>query len=66
MSSNFFPNFVLNIKKKIMYTARNHQSVAQAESFGQIIELAKSMALMGPVEVFFNRKKVRSIGKRTQ
>lgn len=49
-----------------MYTARNHQSVAQAESFGQIIELAKSMALMGPVEVFFNRKKVRSIGKRTQ
>jgi hypothetical protein len=49
-----------------MYTAKNFQSTAQAESFGQIIQLAKSMALIGPVEIYFNRNKVRSIGKRNQ
>ena len=49
-----------------MYTAKNFQSTAQAESFGQIIQLAKSMALMGPVEVYIGQKKLRSIGKRNQ
>lgn len=49
-----------------MFIARNHQSTAQCESWGQILQLAKSMALIGAVEIYFNGKKVRSIGKRTK